>query len=128
MVLNLVQHRSGTSVWDRAPAAPFDVERCLAAMTAGACIVAGLRQRSARGLLLLAAGGALAWWAATGVEMRRHRRERLRAVLPTEWREADHIIGEASEGSFPASDAPSWTSTTGSTGPAAAKRGSPRGH
>ena len=112
---NLVQHRSNESVWDRTASAPWDTERWLATLTAGGLIVAGLRKRTAVGLLMLAGGSALAWWAASGVETRRQRRGQLLALWPSRWLLDDEVIGDASEASFPASDAPAWTPTTGNT-------------
>jgi hypothetical protein len=127
MALNLVQDRSGTNVWDRAATAPWDIERWLAAVIAGGCVGGGLRRRSAAGLLMMVAGGVLAWWAASGSDVRKHRRGRLLEKLPTQWRTGDHLVGEASEESFPASDAPSWTPTTGNS-PSTRTPARPRWH
>ncbi len=119
LTLNLVQHRSETSVWDRTvQKTPWDPEGYIAAILAGACLVTGFRRRSLSGLLLTAGGGALAWWAASGIDLRRHHRGRLKAAMPASSRDGSDPVGEASEESFPASDAPSWTPITGNTAPA----------
>jgi uncharacterized membrane protein len=115
MALNLVQHRADSSVWDRSDdSMEWDSERWLVAVLAGAFLVTGFRRRSWPGLALVLGGGALAWWAAAGVDQRQQQRGRLRAAWPSRTADAD-LIGEASEQSFPASDAPSWTPTTGNT-------------
>ncbi|MBI2187252.1 MAG: hypothetical protein HYU37_09055 [Acidobacteria bacterium] len=115
MSLNLVQQRGDSSVWGSPTTQTWDVERWLASMAAGALLVGAVRRRSVAGLLMAIGAGALAWWAVSAPETRRYRRGQLRAVWPARQPAVDPVA-EASEESFPASDAPSWTPTMGHTG------------
>lgn len=110
MASNLEQHRAEPSVWDTRPA-EWDTERWLAALAAGALIATGARTGRAAGALLMVGGGALAWFAACGLESRAHVRGRVMAAMPQSKRRGDPVRA-ASEDSFPASDPPAWTGNT----------------
>jgi len=117
--LNLETHRAPVSVWDRrgwdGTREQLTMMRWLVGLGGGALALQGIRQRSLAGGILAGLGGGLAWWALTG-------EGDLSEVGRMAGRFADRVglrpedeVSAASADSFPASDAPSWTPTVGTT-------------
>jgi len=89
--------------------------RWLVGLGGGALALQGIRQRSIAGGILAGLGGSLAWWALTGEgDLSEVGRMAGRFVDRVGLRPEDEVSA-ASADSFPASDAPSWTPTVGTT-------------
>jgi hypothetical protein len=115
--LTTAAHRSSSSVWDRAgwngAPQPLALTRWLVGIGGAALAVQALRQRNVTGGMLAGLGGTLAWWALTGEgDLSDARRWFSNVLERAPWRRPD-LVHESSADSFPASDAPSFTPTTG---------------
>lgn len=108
---NLTVPRGERSVWEERPHrwSDRDVERWMTAGGGGALALFGTRLGGLAGGLLAALGGTLAVRAATGHHDLRVARHWAAGRLERRGWIARDRVQHASEASFPASDAPSWT-------------------
>ena len=113
---NLTQHRASVSVWDKRgwDGTPDRQEtaRLLLGAGGGALMIQGLRMGTRNGRFLAGLGGSLAMWAISGQGDLTPVRQWVTRLVEKA-RAYDDAVVTASDESFPASDAPSWTPTVG---------------
>jgi hypothetical protein len=116
---NLMVPRGEKSVWDKpslsSSLSRYDQERFLAGAIGSTLAMAGARRGGFRGGVFAMLGSVLAIRAAMGRhDLHVARRWVEQMIADRGWQAKDHV-GDASEESFPASDAPSWTAASGAT-------------